>query len=99
MIHSENQSFKLTLKEGNATERYLLQHQNRLVKREEILTQVWGENDYFPWPKHDVFVSRLRKVPLLGDFSDPGDRARNRIYLTAPQHMNPTTPIRLLSFE
>jgi DNA-binding response OmpR family regulator len=60
MIHSENQSFKLTLKEGMLL-KYLLQHQNRLVKREEILTQVWGENDYFLGRSMDVFVSRLRK--------------------------------------
>ena len=60
MIHGRNESHKLTLKEGMLL-KYLLQHQNRLVKREEILTQVWGENDYFLGRSMDVFVSRLRK--------------------------------------
>jgi len=51
---------KLTLKEGMLL-KYLLQHENKLVKREEILTEVWGENDYFLGRSMDVFVSRLRK--------------------------------------
>jgi len=51
---------KLTLKEGMLL-KYLFQHENKLVKREEILTEVWGENDYFLGRSMDVFVSRLRK--------------------------------------
>ncbi len=51
---------KLTLKEAMLL-KYLLQHENKLVKREEILTEVWGENDYFLGRSMDVFVSRLRK--------------------------------------
>jgi DNA-binding response OmpR family regulator len=51
---------KLTLKEGMLL-KYLLQHENKLVKREEILTEVWGENDYFLGRSMDVFVSRIRK--------------------------------------
>ncbi len=51
---------KLTLKESMLL-KYLLQHENKLVKREEILTEVWGENDYFLGRSMDVFVSRLRK--------------------------------------
>ncbi len=54
---------KLTLKEGQLL-KYLLQHENKLVKREEILTEVWGENDYFLGRSMDVFVSRLRKYLL-----------------------------------
>ncbi|HEX7845977.1 MAG TPA: response regulator transcription factor [Chitinophagaceae bacterium] len=40
---------------------YLFQHPNRILKREEILTQLWGENDYFLGRSLDVFISRLRK--------------------------------------
>ena len=40
---------------------YLFSNENRILKREEILTQLWGENDYFLGRSLDVFVSRLRK--------------------------------------
>jgi DNA-binding response OmpR family regulator len=40
---------------------YLFRNENRLLKREEILTQLWGENDYFLGRSLDVFISRLRK--------------------------------------
>ncbi|QHS61311.1 response regulator transcription factor [Chitinophaga agri] len=34
---------------------------NRVIKREEILTKVWGSNDYFVGRSLDVFISRFRK--------------------------------------
>ncbi|HTI07966.1 MAG TPA: response regulator transcription factor [Puia sp.] len=40
---------------------YLFRNENRILKREEILTQLWGENDYFLGRSLDVFISRLRK--------------------------------------
>lgn len=39
----------------------LMQNRNKLVKREDILVSVWGENDYFKGRSLDVFLSRLRK--------------------------------------
>ena len=40
----------------------LYEHRNRLVKRSEILTRIWGENDYFHGRSMDVFITRLRKL-------------------------------------
>jgi len=60
LLVTPEESHKLTLKEGMLL-KYFLQHENKLVKREEILTEVWGENDYFLGRSMDVFVSRLRK--------------------------------------
>jgi len=40
---------------------YLFENPNRVIKREDILTQFWGENDYFHGRSLDVFISRLRK--------------------------------------
>lgn len=40
---------------------YLFRHANCVLKREEILTELWGENDYFLGRSLDVFISRLRK--------------------------------------
>lgn len=40
---------------------YLFRNENRVLRREEILSQLWGENDYFLGRSLDVFISRLRK--------------------------------------
>lgn len=40
---------------------YLFGHKNRLVKREELLTELWGENDYFLGRSLDVFITKIRK--------------------------------------
>jgi DNA-binding response OmpR family regulator len=32
-----------------------------VLKREEILTNVWGDDDYFMGRSMDVFISKLRK--------------------------------------
>jgi len=50
----------LTPREAELLE-YLFRNENRILKREEILTQLWGENDYFLGRSLDVFISRLRK--------------------------------------
>ncbi|WP_421874738.1 response regulator transcription factor [Marinoscillum sp.] len=51
----------------------LLQKKNKLVRREDILIEIWGENDYFKGRSLDVFISRLRKY--LKD--DPALELRN----------------------
>ncbi|MGG6230245.1 response regulator transcription factor [Tenacibaculum sp. SDUM215027] len=40
---------------------FLYKHKNQLVKREEILKEVWGNDDFFSGRSMDVFISRLRK--------------------------------------
>ena len=45
-----------------------LSHRNNLVKREELLKDLWGENDYFLGRSLDVFITKIRKY--LKD--DPG---------------------------
>jgi DNA-binding response OmpR family regulator len=50
----------LTPREADLLE-FLFKNPNRVIKREEILTQLWGENDYFLGRSLDVFISRLRK--------------------------------------
>ena len=34
---------------------------NKVLRREQILTAIWGENDYFAGRSLDVFISKLRK--------------------------------------
>ncbi len=51
----------LTQREVDLLE-YFFTHKNKVLKRDEILTAVWGENDYFMGRSLDVFISRLRKI-------------------------------------
>lgn len=50
----------LTVREAELLD-YLFRNANRILKREEILLQLWGENDFFLGRSLDVFISRLRK--------------------------------------
>ena len=50
----------LTLKEAELL-RYLFQNRNKVLTRETILSELWGENDYFLGRSMDVFISRIRK--------------------------------------
>ena len=40
---------------------YLFVHRNNLVKREEMLKDLWGQNDYFFGRSLDVFITKIRK--------------------------------------
>lgn len=51
---------KLTLKEAQLL-RYFIVNKNKMLAREDILTEIWGEDDYFLGRSMDVFISRLRK--------------------------------------
>ncbi|MBN1107176.1 MAG: response regulator transcription factor [Bacteroidales bacterium] len=51
---------KLTLKEAQLL-RYFIINKNKVLTREDILTEIWGEDDYFLGRSMDVFISRLRK--------------------------------------
>ena len=50
----------LTQKEAEVL-KLLYQNRERVLKREEILRQVWGDDDYFMGRSLDVFISKLRK--------------------------------------
>lgn len=41
---------------------YFIRHKNSVLKRQEILKAIWGDDDYFMGRSLDVFISRLRKV-------------------------------------
>ena len=52
----------------NLTEReaallkFFLDNKNSVLKRERILLELWGTDDYFVGRSLDVFISRLRKI-------------------------------------
>ncbi len=55
-----DKTIRMTQQESKLLQ-FLVQHKNTLVKREEMLKAVWGDDDYFMGRSMDVFISRLRK--------------------------------------
>jgi len=60
MLKTKGNEKSLTQKEAEVLQ-LLYQHRNRVLKREEILKHVWGDDDYFMGRSMDVFISKLRK--------------------------------------
>ena len=56
-----NEKINLTQRESDLL-KLLLDNKNLVLKREEILTSLWGNDDYFMGRSLDVFISRLRKI-------------------------------------
>lgn len=50
----------LTFREAEVL-RYLAERPNLVIKREDLLKAIWGDDDYFMGRSLDVFMSRLRK--------------------------------------
>ncbi len=60
LLTLENQPKRLTQKE-NEVLKMLACSKNNLVKRDDILLALWGNNDYFNSRSLDVFIAKLRK--------------------------------------
>jgi DNA-binding response OmpR family regulator len=41
--------------------KFFAEHANKILKREEVLLNVWGKDDYFLGRSMDVFITKLRK--------------------------------------
>jgi len=50
----------LTFREAEVMQ-YLAERPNEVIKREDLLKAIWGDDDYFMGRSLDVFISRLRK--------------------------------------
>jgi len=60
LLTKDTYSKRLTQKESDVL-RILCNTMNNIVKREDILIAIWGENDYFHGRSLDVFIAKLRK--------------------------------------
>ena len=56
-----DETITLTERES-ALLKLFIDHKNSILKREKILTELWGTDDYFMGRSMDVFISRLRKI-------------------------------------
>lgn len=60
LLVSHGEHLQLTQKEADLF-RYLFQNENTVLKREDILINVWGKDDYFLGRSMDVFMTKIRK--------------------------------------
>lgn len=58
---NDSKNIKLTQRESELL-KYFIDHKNQVLKREQILITIWGNNDYFLGRSLDVFISRFRKI-------------------------------------
>lgn len=59
-LSHRNELKTLTQKEADVL-KLLYNNKDRVLKREEILKSIWGDDDYFMGRSLDVFISKLRK--------------------------------------
>ena len=59
-LQTPAETFTLTQKEADLL-KFLCEHANLILKRDEILLNVWGKDDYFLGRSMDVFMTKLRK--------------------------------------
>jgi DNA-binding response OmpR family regulator len=59
-LHHNQGPKTLTQKEADVL-KMLCKNKDRVLKREDILKEVWGDDDYFMGRSLDVFISKLRK--------------------------------------
>jgi len=60
ILQIDDSSKRLTQKESEVLQMLCLS-MNQIVKREDLLIDIWGENDYFHGRSLDVFIAKLRK--------------------------------------
>jgi DNA-binding response OmpR family regulator len=59
-LKNAEKSRQLTHREAELL-KMLYEHRDTIIKRDDILDEVWGDNHYFAGRSLDVFISRLRK--------------------------------------
>ncbi|WKL50270.1 response regulator transcription factor [Flavobacterium pectinovorum] len=60
-LFNEDEKIGLTQREAELLKLFF-DHKNMVLKREKILSALWGNDDYFTGRSLDVFISRLRKI-------------------------------------
>lgn len=61
ILFNENEKVGLTQREAELLKLFL-DNKNLVLKRQQILNSLWGDDDYFMGRSLDVFISRLRKI-------------------------------------
>ncbi|MFH7013387.1 response regulator transcription factor [Flavobacterium sp. FlaQc-52] len=61
ILFNETEKISLTQREAELLKLFV-DNKNLVLKRQQILTSLWGDDDYFMGRSLDVFISRLRKI-------------------------------------
>ncbi|MES2747038.1 MAG: response regulator transcription factor [Bacteroidota bacterium] len=61
LVFTDTEKINLTQREAELLKLFI-DNKNKVLKREEILKSLWGNDDYFMGRSLDVFISRLRKI-------------------------------------
>lgn len=61
LVFTDSEKINLTQREAELLKLFI-DNKNTVLKREEILKSLWGNDDYFMGRSLDVFISRLRKI-------------------------------------
>ena len=75
----KNDKINLTNRESQLLQ-YLLNHKNNLCTHKDILTHIWGKNDYFNKKSLNVFITHLRKY-LNKDYKIKLENVHNRGFI------------------
>ena len=59
-IQTHAEAFNITQKEADLL-RFFCEHANKVLKREEVLLNVWGKDDFFLGRSMDVYMTKIRK--------------------------------------
>jgi DNA-binding response OmpR family regulator len=59
-LGKDNKNRRITEKEAMIL-KYLSDNRNNIIKREVMVKDLWGENDYFSGRSLDVFITKIRK--------------------------------------
>lgn len=59
-LQTAQETIQLTQREAELF-KFFYQNRNKVLKREDILTEIWGKDDYFLGRSMDVFITKLRK--------------------------------------
>ncbi|MCC6185666.1 MAG: response regulator transcription factor [Chitinophagaceae bacterium] len=60
LLKTPTESIQLTQRESELF-KFFYQNCNKVLKREDILLEIWGKDDYFLGRSMDVFITKLRK--------------------------------------
>jgi DNA-binding response OmpR family regulator len=60
LLKTPSENIQLTQREAELF-KFFYQNSNQVLKREDILTEIWGKDDYFLGRSMDVFITKLRK--------------------------------------
>lgn len=60
ILDASGEEIRLTQREADLLT-FFLKNQGKLLRREDILVALWGQDDYFLGRSLDVFISRIRK--------------------------------------